>query len=233
MGTNQSKNKKRASRPAGPSSEPQRSHTGYVGPAPVGPFLNPADLPPAETESADPYAVTGWGEASGIGEMADVRCPSGQLALCRRPGVQGLIEAGILHEMDSLTGLVDNKHLKRVKGGGQEIDAKTLMRDPKQLAKVMAVVDKAIVHIVVKPSLTLAWTESESGERRELTKGEREKLAEDAGRQLIFTDTVELDDKMFIFNYAVGGTRSLERFRQQSADVMGGMEAGDTVEDTA
>ena len=34
---------------------------------------------------------------------------------------------------------------------------------------------------------------------------------------------MQFDDKLFLFNYVVGGTRDLERFRQESADALGGL----------
>ena len=40
---------------------------------------------------------------------------------------------------------------------------------------------------------------------------------------VVYCDMVDLDDKLFLFNYVVGGTRDLERFRQESADALGGL----------
>lgn len=229
MGNTSKARKRSASRPAGaPPRPPQPSHTGYVGPSPVLP-LEATGMPPiVENAGADdPYALVGWGEASGIGGASDVRCPSGQLALVKRPGVQGLIEAGVLHDVDSLTGLVDQKHLKRVKGGAQpEINAQSLMKDPEQLERVVSVVDKVLVYVVVKPKLHLTYEENEHGTRKPIEVGDRKK-------GLVYTDQVELDDKMFIFNYAVGGTRSLERFRKLSADAVAGVDSEQDVEDEA
>lgn len=227
---------KKAAKKAAPRTRPQPAASPYAGtvPLPGAAGLPDAGMvaPPIGATADDPYALVGWGESSGINTSGeDLRCPSGQLALVKRPGVQGLIEAGILHDVDSLTGLVDQKHLKRVKGGAQDmsIDAKKLMNDPKSLAKVMGVVDKVLVHVVIKPRLTLAWTEGAEGEQVPLDHLERGKAVE-AGAK-VFTDQVEIDDKMFIFNYAVGGTRNLERFRQQSDDAVGGVDSGEQVAD--
>lgn len=236
MGNTKKTSKTRATRAARPAGPPQPSVTPFVGPAPVvGANLAEALSEPhvsAPRSADDPYALVGWGEASGIGGAEDVRCPSGQLALCQRPGIQGLIEAGVLHEMDSLTSLVDQKHLKRVKGGGQEIDAQVLMRDPAKLEEVMAVVERVLVYVVLKPTLTLHWVEK-GGKRVALDRDARAEAEEKAGQKLVWTDQVEMDDKMFIFNYAVGGTRNLERFRQLADDAVGSVDAEPNLEGAA
>lgn len=165
----------------------------------------------------DPYAATVWANNVGTTTAEDLVCPSGQLALVRRPGLQGLIEAGVLHNVDSLTGLVDEKHIKRVKGGGAQpkIDTKKIMKDPKALSEIMDVVDKVVVHVVVKPPLKLTYTEDEAGDR---TPVERKS-------GVVYVDMVELEDKMFIFNCAVGGTRSLQRFRDEASELVDGMDS--------
>ena len=60
--------------------------------------------PQVEVVAVDPndkYAPTTWG--SELGGAEDLTVPSGQTCLVRRPGVQGLMEAGILHDLDTLT----------------------------------------------------------------------------------------------------------------------------------
>lgn len=227
MGNTKNKSKGRASRPAGhPTGPSQPSITGYVGPSDGIPLDDSGMVPGmAGAGAGDPYALTGWGAPSGIGSAQDVTCPSGQLALVKRPGVQGLIEAGVLHEMDSLTGLVESKHIRRVKGGAPEVDVKSLLKEPKQLESVMSVVDRILVYVVVKPELALAWEEKD-GTRTEIPMADRKP-------DKVYTDQIELDDKMFIFNYAVGGTRNLERFREQSEAALAGVDAGGAVEGEA
>lgn len=236
MGNSKSKTKTRASRPAGsPRTDPQPSVSPYAGAAP---FPSPLPVeggivapPVAARDADDRYALSGWGQASGIGGSEDVTCPSGQVALVKRPGVQGLVEAGVLHDIDSLTGLVDQKHIKRVKGTGEQIDVAKLMKDPESLGRVMKVIDLVTVYCVVKPKLALAWKDVE-GQQVPLDNEERAKLVEEQSIQA-FSDQVELDDKMFLFNYAVGGTRSLERFRDAAEDALAGVDSEQDVGDKA
>lgn len=152
--------------------------------------------------AADPYAPTAWGKNN---FLEDVICPSGQMALVRRPGIQGLIMAGALEEMDSLSAVVDEKHIKRVKGQDQ-VNVESLMGDKEEIAKVIAVADRIVQYVVVKPPLTLPPADDEDREPG-----------------VLYVDMVDLDDRLFLMNYAVGGTRDAERFRSERAETVGGL----------
>lgn len=179
---------------------------------------------PLPSSGADErYAPSVWGQGAGTTIGEDLVCPSGQTALVIRPGVQGLIEAGVLQNVDSLTSIVNSKHISRAKGKPQ-VDPKTILNDPKAMADIITVVDRVLVHVVKAPQLTLAWTELADGTKQDLNVEERQALSDLKGRTLVFTDQVDLDDKMFIFNFAVGGTRGLDRFREQAAELVDGVD---------
>lgn len=201
-----------------------------------GPSVPPVALVP---HGEDAYAPTAWGEAArnpldGLAE--DITVPSGQLCLARRPGVQGLVAAGVLDHIDSLTALVDEKHIKRAQGKQVvDIDVKALAKDPKKLIEVLEVVDKIVCHVVLKPGIKPspkcsvckkpiewhAWAPPDEVDH------EPDIDIEDG---VIYAFQVDLGDKMFLVNFAAGGTRSLERFRRESEEVMGGVESGDDVQ---
>lgn len=160
--------------------------------------------------SEDPdvrYAPQQWGGSNDAG-LEDLVCPSGQMCLVRRPGTEGLIKAGILRDLDSLTALVNEEHVKRVKGVPQ-IDIATLMKDPENITNILHVTDRVVCYVVVKPEVQMAPNSP-------------------ALRQsgVIYTDMVDLDDKMFILNFAVGGTRDLETFRKERQQLVGSLDSG-------
>jgi hypothetical protein len=155
----------------------------------------------------------------------DLECPSGQLCLVRRPGVEGLLAAGVLRDIDSLTAIVGEAHLDRVhperKAKGKqpsdhkakEKPAKTqdeaiseLLEDPDKLANVMHTIDRVICHVVVKPEVEM--TPNDPTRRKD---------------KVIYADMVELEDKMFIFNFAVGGSGDLESFREEFDSAVGSL----------
>ena len=157
----------------------------------------------------DKYAPTAWGSSRGYEEIVT---PSGQLCLVRRPGVQNLIEAGVLHDVDTLSAIVSEEHLKRV-GDETQIDVDSFAKDAASVANVLHVVDRVVTYCVVKPEVVM--TPNDVTRRQ-------------AG--VIYADMIDIDDRMFIFNYAVGGTRSVEQFRKDTEALVGGVAS---VEDDA
>lgn len=174
--------------------------------------------PKAETEGK--YAVNTWGS---IGGYEDLTVPSGQLCLVKRPGVQGLMAAGVLHNIDGLTAMVNQKHIKRVKGGPSSVapgvpdpaslDMQSILKDPEALDSIMHTVDRVVCHVVIKPEVTM--TPNDVTRRRD---------------GVIYADMVDLVDKMFIFNFAVGGSRDLETFRGGLGEAVGSLDDGEGVE---
>lgn len=146
----------------------------------------------------DKYLATTWG-----GEGEDLTMPSGQLALVRRPGAQNLVAAGIIHSMDSLTAIAEGL-IEKAEGGKQKVDAAAVMKNPEKIVEMLHVIDKVVCHVVIKPTVTM--TPNDRTARKE---------------GVIYADMIDLEDKMFIFNYAVGGTRDVERFRLESSELVG------------
>lgn len=157
---------------------------------------------PKSESPEEKYAVSTWGSTS---KYEDLTFPSGQVALVRRPGLEGLMKAGILHNLDTLTPIID-KHKSKASGKkAVEVDVTELLKkDPKVLEDMIHLVDRILCHCVVKPEIEMTPNDST---RRE--------------QGVVYADMVELDDKFFLFNYAVGGTRDLERFRLESEKSVG------------
>lgn len=184
---------------------------------------SPADPTPAAPQPAsgdDRYAPTAWGQGEGVaGGPVDLEMPSGQIALVRRPGIQQLMIEGVLHKLDNLTALVDKKYVKKARVGkpgskpSDALDVKGLLGDPSALVETMHTVDRVVCAVVVKPPVQMA--------------------PNDVTRRVpgvIYTDMIQLQDRMFIFNYAIGGSRDLESFRRESEAVVGSLAVGDAVE---
>lgn len=197
-----------------PPSTPQDRKTSTKKTASSRPRRTTTRQPQPEPEKPQPvgekYAASTWGT---IGGMEDLEVPSGQLCLVKRPGVQGLIQAGVLHKIDSLTALVQSKHINRVQPGAggasvEGINVASLMEDPKALDDIMHTVDRVVCHVVVQPPVYM--TPNDVTNRKP---------------GVIYADMVDLIDKMFIFNYVVGGSSDLETFRSGLDVAVGGVEA--------
>jgi hypothetical protein len=157
------------------------------------------------------YALTGW--TSNI--FNDLECPSGQVCQVRRPGVEGLVRHGLLDKVDSITSMINQKHIKRVKGE-KVIDEKSLMSDPQALMKAMTTIDKVICFVVAQPHIELPI---------KVVDGVEQELPENEYVDgVVYTSMVGIEDKMFIFNYSVGGSKDLEKFRLRSGESVPGMD---------
>ncbi len=176
--------------------------------------------------SDNKYAPTAWNAE----QFVDLEMPSGQLAQVRRPGVQQLIALGILENADGLSAIVDQKHIKRVKGTAQ-IDGKSLLKDPKNMLTIMQMVDKVTARMVVQPIVREPFVDEPTGELGETKK----RPIRDDERQdgVVYTDNIEFMDRMFIFQFAVGGSTDLAQFRERFASALGSLEAQQGVPHTA
>lgn len=166
-------------------------------------------------QPSDDFAPKTWGAASN--EVLEV--PSGQLCRVRRPGIEGLMKSGILHNLDTLTELVDEKHIKRVNGKpttDKDKVAKDILDDPAKMEEAIAVIDSVVCHVVVEPQVLHNLDE---GVERD--------------PNVVYAEDVGLEDKLFILNYAVGGTRDLERFHSELQESMGSVDPEQAVEGAA
>lgn len=160
--------------------------------------------PPPISNGEDRYAPRTWGAVSAY---EDLHVPSGQLCLVRRPGLEGLIKAGIVSNFDALTKIVGDQ-AERMKTGKEPKSDQEIMSDvmanPERMAEMMRVINKIVIYVVVKPEIQSAPNDPTS--RRS---------------DVIYDDMVELDDKMFLMNFALGGVRDLSRFREQYGTALG------------
>lgn len=175
------------------------------------------------------YALSSWGAQ----KLQDLEVPSGQLCQVRPAGIQQLLGAGVLDSADTLTSLIDEKHIKRTQtrktgtkgakpavknnqlqnadGSTTEIDTDSLLNDPEKLQKVFSLIDKVAEHMVVQPDVKRPVKLDENGKEVALPAQERED-------GVVYTDMIELQDKMFLFQYAVGGDTDLESFRNRFSE---------------
>jgi hypothetical protein len=172
-------------------------------------------MPPTEET---PTVNSVWATAIPINTTELITLPSGQTCYARRLGLEGIMTAGLLGDADSLTAFVGTKHIRRVRGAnkkpdGEEVDGRSVMQDPEALKRIVFLVDRATPMIVSDPVVHTHFRYLDDGTTQMIPQEERE-----PGQ--IYTDMIQLQDKMFLFNFAIGGTRDLERFRNESASAV-------------
>lgn len=181
---------------------------------------------------------------SGLHELT---LPSGETCQARRPGAQGLIEAGLLDNFDELTALVQTQHIEpnspkgiaareKVTKEDEDAAAVALMADPEKLGTAFSLIDRLTVYVVTAP---LLWVDyklkvkdpaAKDGERVE-TDEEFSKREEDATKnKLVAVRLVDLDDKMWLLGWAMGGQPDLKGFREGSESPVVHVAASETVQ---
>lgn len=175
----------------------------------------------------DKYTATTWGAKSAF---VDLEVPSGQLCQVRQPGVENLIAAGVLENADTLMGLV-NKKVEKAQGKKPPAKkaqagspAEIFQQDPKQLVSLFSMIDRVVEHMVVQPPIQRPVVrvpiEGKPGEF-----DERPMMPEERDAEKIYTDSIDLGDRMFIFQYAIGGGDDLDTFRREFAAGVGSLAA--------
>jgi hypothetical protein len=148
-----------------------------------------------------------WRKAAKEGP-APLELPSGNVALVRIPGPQAFLTEGIIPNalLPIIQEVIDEAQKGKQMTPKQEESIADMMRDPEKLRQVFEMADAVTLYCVVEPEV-LPTPEDES----------------EKDPELLYVDEVDLDDKLFIFHVAMGGSKDLETFRPESLSDVGGV----------
>lgn len=139
-----------------------------------------------------------WKKAS---RGTPLRVPSGNTCLVKVLGMEAFLQQGMIPNslMRYITGA-----LAKGKPPSQQPEFLSLETlNPAELEEIIGLFNNVVVAVVIEPKVYPVPPEGEAKDD-----------------QLLYVDEVAFDDKVFIFQYAVGGTRDLEKFRSElTADV--------------
>lgn len=180
---------------------------------------SPKDHQPKRT------SASAWQSKAGA-KPQDVELPSGNVALLRQIPITDMLAQKMFP--DSLSSIISEKvgqgTTKDAKSKGKDgktvvkepsnDDIKDVMGDPDKILELFDLFDKVLASAVVEPKVK--YHKEDSGEVIDWA---------DRDDEFLYTDQVDLEDKLFIFNYCIGGSKDLERFRTEFGDALGGMEA--------
>jgi hypothetical protein len=153
---------------------------------------------------------------------AAVELPSGKVVKIKRLGLVTLISENLLG--DQLTGLA-----QKAVDAGKGIDpAKTeeLAADPAAISQMLLTFDAVTLRTWVQPRPRAA-VYPEGHERAGQPLDD-----EDRDDEILYVDEIDMDDKIFTFNYVSGGSSDLEQFRKELAQPMAGIPTGEGVAGT-
>jgi hypothetical protein len=129
--------------------------------------------------------------------------PSGNVALVRPVGMPALIKAGVIP--NSLLGVVQKAIRDK-----RPPDMKSVDWDEQTQLDAIRLFEQCAVFCVVEPKVE---TPPDDPDERD--------------PDVLYADDVEIDDLIFIFQFAVGGTRDLEQFRGEQAAAVAAVLHGD------
>lgn len=125
-----------------------------------------------------------------------IELPSGKFMVVSNTSLMTFIQTGQIPNtlMSVVTGAVNSKK-KSQKDTMDEI-----MSKPEELAKMFEAVDKFVTLVAIEPKVHMAPAAGTSRDD-----------------SLLYTDEIDMGDKMFLFQRSVGGTTDLESFRRELA----------------
>lgn len=183
-----------------------------------------------QSEPVEVTPVSAWAGAVEVIEGKLVELPSGNTARMRNVEPTTFLEGGFLP--DPLTQIV--RAAIQTKQGIRPQQINKMAEDPEQLIATMQTFDRVLAYVMVEPECRLrpdcvAMILSDDGEsdvmcdlpwhdpihqvagtpnRHVCQIGERDP-------NVLYVDQVSMEDKVFVFQWALGGTSNLEQFRKE------------------
>ncbi len=151
----------------------------------------------------------------------ELELPSGEVCKVKRVGLEKLLAANVIP--DSLTPMAEAA-VQRGQGKAakktSDQDLTAMARDPQKMIEALDAFDRITEMVVLEPPVV--WHKRpvegiENVKYEEIPESERDE-------DVLYTDEVDAMDKMFIFNFVVGGTRDLEKFRTEFGQSLAGVQ---------
>lgn len=148
------------------------------------------------------------------------------VCLVRKPDPAAMLAGGILDHFDELTSLVAEK-IQVIEGKAKmNSEALKSFADNKdKIQKGLDMMDRLVEFVVVQPRCFRPVKRDETGAPL-LTADGREipLLNSERDPEVTYTDDVELEDRMFILQFSVGGVKDWRQFRNEHKEFVGGVE---------
>ncbi len=160
-------------------------------------FLKPlASTPLPASSPQNPYAVTSWGE-----NEYDFRVPSGQLCRMRKLRPEQLVGSDLLDRVTRLPGFAQQA-IDQAEG---KPPAKIVDAPAKEdLQAVIKVMNELLPMVVVQPKVYAVPEPTAADPVPKRVPG------------VVYTDMIELGDRIAIMERAISGVSKMDNFRQES-----------------
>lgn len=153
-----------------------------------------------------------WKKATSGPALQDLKLPSGNTCQVKAVGMRNLLAKGMIPNslMAQIRQQLEKNSEKMSPAQREKAEAEAARRmmediskDPAKIVEVLEVTDLVVLEVVVQPEVLPAPDDEN-----------------DRDPEQLYVDEVDIEDKFFIFNFAVGGTRNTEQFRGELASVV-------------
>lgn len=148
--------------------------------------------------------------------------PSGNVALLRKPDLREFLEKGSVP--DSLQSVVQATIQGKDQQEIQEEEKKRVEEDADALSGYLDFMDFVVLRSVVKPPLAPAPVYTQEDDCTEEMVGTRIPL-DDRDQSTLYIDEVDFEDKVAIFEFAIGDHVKMEPFRGEEGESVGSKSA--------
>lgn len=195
------------------------------GPAPALGVQRPEQVSPFPN-TGEATSASNWRKSV---QTTDLRVPSGNICKAKKPsGLGHFLKAGSVP--NSLMPIIQ-KHMNDKIEVDLEKLGKEVLDDPAKIADMLVMMDTVVLATVEQPVVLPVpkFTERDAQAGVIPPGMDIGDVVPESLRDpdCLYVDEVDMEDKTFIFQWAMGGTRDLERFREQQTQ---GLEALPTVE---
>lgn len=171
-------------------------------------------MPSQASNKKNVTSVSGWkGKKTPTSKL---ELPSGNICKVRRVSIAKLMSADVFPDELSavIAGTVETK-----KSGKQSEPEKVSDVKMSDMPKFLDAIDKVAEMVIVEPKVT-----------RPMDEDGNELDDDDRDPNKLYTDDVDLNDKIFVFQFAVGGGTDLDKFRSELSSGLGGVRDVEDVE---
>lgn len=180
--------------------------------------------PGEETAPLAPTPASQWKGALKV-EGTDLLLPSGNVCRVKQISPMAFLQSGMIP--DQLTVM-----MRKAIHSGQGLNPKDLediAEDPDQMADAMMMVDRVVAFCLVEPEAAMPpvcrqcqhyFQEGVHADKDQAKEGYHRYVESVRDSNVLYTDVIQMDDKMFIMQFVMGGVRELEPFREQQSGVL-------------
>jgi hypothetical protein len=150
----------------------------------------------ATQDRRQPTAANKWKKT-----VDTLTLPSGNIMRVKNPGIMELAHKGLIPNA-LMTVIMDA--IKK----GQEPRPEDILSDKVDITEMFSMMDNAIIQMAVEPVVLPVPVADDAGE------------IEDRDPEALYVDEIGEEDKMYIWNWATGGTANLEQFRNERTSLL-------------